>query len=102
VTLAPGRGRRSAPNVTAAADAAWAGYQPSASGAVPKPMNQMPEVVFSDSLASADWGETTIATGDLAEAAGHAEAVSVACEGLATAASDSAVGPRASRVLHTG
>ena len=31
-------------------------------------MNEIPKVVFSDSLASADWGETTIATGDLAEA----------------------------------
>jgi len=31
-------------------------------------MNQIPKVVFSDSLASADWGETTIAAGDLAEA----------------------------------
>jgi dihydrofolate reductase len=27
-----------------------------------------PKVVFSDSLASADWGETTIAAGDLAKA----------------------------------
>lgn len=32
------------------------------------PMNEIPKVVFSDSLASADWGETTIAVGDLAEA----------------------------------
>jgi dihydrofolate reductase len=31
-------------------------------------MNEIPKVVFSDSLASADWGETTIAAGDLAEA----------------------------------
>ena len=34
-----------------------------------KPMNEIPKVVFSDSLASAHWGETTLATGDLAE--GH-------------------------------
>jgi dihydrofolate reductase len=31
-------------------------------------MNEIPKVVFSNSLASADWGETTIAAGDLAEA----------------------------------
>jgi riboflavin biosynthesis pyrimidine reductase len=37
-------------------------------GPFAKPMNQIPKVVFSDSLASADWGETTIAAGDLAEA----------------------------------
>ena len=39
-----------------------------ASGPFAKPMNDIPKVVFSDSLASADWGETTIAAGDLAEA----------------------------------
>ncbi len=33
-----------------------------------KPMNQIPKVVFSNSLASADWSETTIATGDLVAA----------------------------------
>jgi dihydrofolate reductase len=52
----------------AATYAAWAGYWPSASGPFAKPMNEIPKVVFSDSIASADWGETTIATGDLAEA----------------------------------
>jgi dihydrofolate reductase len=31
-------------------------------------MNEIPKVVFSNSLASANWPETTIATGDLAEA----------------------------------
>jgi dihydrofolate reductase len=31
-------------------------------------MNEIPKVVFSDSLASADWGETTIATGELTAA----------------------------------
>ena len=31
-------------------------------------MNEIPKVVFSNSLSSADWPETTIATGDLAEA----------------------------------
>ena len=41
--------------------------RPSASGPFAKPMNEIPKVVFSDSLASADWGETTIAAGDLAD-----------------------------------
>jgi hypothetical protein len=31
-------------------------------------MNEIPKVVFSNSLKSADWGETTIAAGDLTEA----------------------------------
>jgi dihydrofolate reductase len=48
--------------------AAWAGFWPGAAGPFAKPMNEIPKVVFSDSLASADWGETTIATGDLAAA----------------------------------
>src|ERR1700722_19695577 len=52
----------------AATYAAWAGYWPSASGPFAKAMNEIPKVVFSDSLASAGWGETTIAAGDLAEA----------------------------------
>ena len=30
-------------------------------------MNEIPKVVFSNSLRSADWGETTIAAGDLAD-----------------------------------
>jgi len=47
---------------------AWAGYWPSASGPFAKPMNEIPKVVFSDSLTSAGWGDTTIASGDLAEA----------------------------------
>jgi dihydrofolate reductase len=54
--------------IGAATYAAWAGYWPSATGPVAKAMNEIPKVVFSDSLAAADWGETTIATGDLAEA----------------------------------
>ncbi|HEV7709875.1 MAG TPA: dihydrofolate reductase family protein, partial [Asanoa sp.] len=48
--------------------AGWAGYWPGAAGPFAKPMNAIPKVVFSDSLTSADWDETTIATGDLAEA----------------------------------
>jgi len=48
--------------------AAWAGFWPGASGPFAKPMNEIPKVVFSDSLTSADWAETTIAGGDLAAA----------------------------------
>ena len=36
----------------AATYAAWAGYWPSASGPFAKPMNEIPKVVFSNSLAS--------------------------------------------------
>ena len=48
--------------------ARWAGLWPGASGPFAAPMNEIPKVVFSNSLTSADWGETTIATGDLADA----------------------------------
>ena len=48
--------------------AGWASYWPGVSGPFAKPLNEIPKVVFSDSLSSADWGETTIAAGDLAEA----------------------------------
>ena len=54
--------------IGAATYTAWAGYWPSASGPFAKSMNEIPKVVFSNSLASADWGETTIAAGDLAAA----------------------------------
>jgi dihydrofolate reductase len=52
--------------IGAATYAEWAVFWPGASGPFAKPMNEIPKVVFSDSLTSADWGETTIATGDLA------------------------------------
>lgn len=48
--------------------AAWARYWPGASGPFAEPMNEIPKVVFSNSLTSADWGETEIVAGDLAEA----------------------------------
>ena len=48
--------------------AVMAAHWPGASGPFAKPMNEIPKVVFSHSLASADWGETTIVAGDLAEA----------------------------------
>src|SRR5881227_4362589 len=54
--------------VGAATYAEWAGYWPGASGPFAKAMNEIPKVVFSNSLTSADWGETEIAAGDLAEA----------------------------------
>ena len=54
--------------IGAATYARWATFWPGAAGPFAKPMNEIPKVVFSNSLASADWGETTIAAGDLAEA----------------------------------
>ena len=60
--------------VGAATYAGWATYWPGASGPFAKPMNEIPKVVFSDSLASADWGETTIAAGDLARSHHAAQA----------------------------
>jgi dihydrofolate reductase len=47
--------------------AAWAAYWPNAAGPFAKPMNEIPKIVFSNSLTSADWDETTIAAGDLTE-----------------------------------
>ncbi len=52
----------------AATYAGWAGYWPGASGPLAKPMNEIPKVVFSNSLTSGDWGETTIVAGDLVDA----------------------------------
>ncbi len=54
--------------IGAATYARWATFWPGAGGPFAKPMNEIPKIVFSNSLASADWPETTIATGDLAEA----------------------------------
>ena len=48
--------------------AEWTTFWPGASGPFAAPMNEIPKVVFSNSLSSADWGETEIATGDLADA----------------------------------
>ena len=44
--------------------AMWAGFWPGAAGPFAQPMNEIPKVVFSDSLASADWGPATIVRGD--------------------------------------
>jgi dihydrofolate reductase len=48
--------------------AGWAGFWPSAPGPFAKPMNDIPKVVFSNSLQAADWAGTTIVSGDLTEA----------------------------------
>ncbi|HEX4221601.1 MAG TPA: dihydrofolate reductase family protein [Pseudonocardiaceae bacterium] len=62
------RQQRGAHLVGAATYAGWAGYWPSASGPFAKPMNEIPKIVFSNSLTTADWDETTIVGGDLTEA----------------------------------
>ena len=54
--------------VGAATYARWAGFWPGASGPFSAPMNAIPKVVFSKSLTSTDWGETTTETGDLTAA----------------------------------
>jgi dihydrofolate reductase len=54
--------------------AQWAGYWPDASGPFAAPMNELPKVVFSNSLTSAAWPGTTIATGDLADAVSRLKA----------------------------
>jgi dihydrofolate reductase len=41
---------------------------PNSTGVYADVMNEIPKVVFSNSLASADWGPATIARGDLAQA----------------------------------
>ncbi len=48
--------------------AEWAGFWPTAPGPFAKPMNDIPKIVFSNSLKSADWAGTTIVSGDLADA----------------------------------
>jgi dihydrofolate reductase len=53
--------------------AGWATYRPTATGPFARPLNEMPKVVFSNWLTSADWGETTIAAGDLSEAIARLE-----------------------------
>jgi dihydrofolate reductase len=54
--------------IGAATYSSWASFWPGAAGPFAQPMNEIPKVVFSDSLASADWGPATIARGDLAAA----------------------------------
>src|SRR4051812_3885043 len=57
--------------VGAATYARWARFWPDESGPFAEPMNEIPKIVFSNSTISVDWGETTIATGDLADAVGR-------------------------------
>ena len=52
----------------AATYAVMAAHWPGDSSPFAKPMNEIPKIVFSNSITSADWGETTIARGDLVEA----------------------------------
>jgi len=47
-----------------------AAHWPGASGPFAKPMNEIPKVVFPDSLAPADWGETSGKRG-LGDSGGH-------------------------------
>ena len=61
-------GNAAAHLVGSATYAGWATFWPSATGPFAKPMNEIPKVVFSNSLTSTDWDGTTIATGDLADA----------------------------------
>ena len=44
-----------------------AAYWPNSSEPFAPPMDQIPKVVFSKTLKHADWGETQIASGDLAQ-----------------------------------
>jgi dihydrofolate reductase len=46
--------------------AQWETFWPSAPGPFAKPMNEIPKVVFSKSLTTADWEDTTIVREDLA------------------------------------
>src|SRR6266542_2390990 len=46
---------------------AMAAYWPQSSEIFAAPMNEIPKVVFSKTLTAADWGETSIASGDLGE-----------------------------------
>ena len=54
--------------VGAATYASWARFWPGAAGPFARPMNEIPKVVFSNSLASADWGPAAIVRGELAAA----------------------------------
>jgi dihydrofolate reductase len=54
--------------VGAATYTAWSTFWPGNSGPIADAMNDIPKVVFSDSLTSADWDASTIAHGDLTAA----------------------------------
>lgn len=44
-----------------------AGFWPTSDDEYAKPMNDLPKVVFSRTLTNADWAQSTIASGDLAD-----------------------------------
>ena len=46
----------------------WAESWPNATGPFARPMNEIPKVVFSASMDSATWGDTTIVSGNLTDA----------------------------------
>lgn len=46
---------------------AMAGYWPTSTHAYAAPMNEIPKVVFSNTLDRGDWGETQVVRGDVAE-----------------------------------
>jgi dihydrofolate reductase len=46
---------------------AMAGYWPTSTHVYAAPMNEIPKIVFSNTLDRADWGDTQIVRGDLAE-----------------------------------
>jgi dihydrofolate reductase len=46
---------------------AMAGYWPTSTHAYAAPMNEVPKIVFSNTLDRADWGDTQIVRGDVAE-----------------------------------
>ena len=86
--------------------AAMAAHWPNDSSPFAKPMNEIPKVVFSNSLTSAGWGETTIATGDLATAArglmsGTGAADAAGWVPLACAALTAVFAPAAMRLYRT-
>ena len=51
----------------AATYARWADFWPTASGPFAQPMNEIPKLVFSNTLEQADWADTTIVSGNLTE-----------------------------------
>jgi dihydrofolate reductase len=53
--------------VGAATYARWSKFWPTASGPFAAPMNDIPKLVFSDSLKSVEWAGTTIVAGDLTD-----------------------------------
>ena len=54
--------------VGAATYARWAEFWPTAAGPFAEPMNDIPKVVFSNTLTTAEWAGATIVSGDLTEA----------------------------------